>query len=269
MKKNLDVAPPATAKVSTPVWAGREWDIEPTVIHYPESDGQPMGETDFHINAILYLRQALRYFFRQVERVYVAADMLFYYEEGNPAVFKVPDVFVVKGIARHDRRIYKLWEEQIAPCAVFEITSRSTRFEDLGAKRDLYERLGVHEYFLFDPLGEYLSPRLQGFQLIGGYFRPVELSAGGALFSQELGLTLRPEGNFLRLVDSHTGQVLPTLDEALDQLLATTERAQAEAERAQAEIERAQAEAERANAAEAELARLRLELERMRKSRAL
>ncbi len=254
MEKTLGIATPTMAKVSAPVWAGSEWGIEPTVIHYPESDGQPMGETDFHINAILYLRQALRYFFRQVERVYVAADMLFYFEEGNPAAYKVPDVFVVKGIAKHDRRIYKLWEEKVAPCAVFEITSRSSRLEDLGAKRGLYEMLGVREYFVFDPLDEYLSPRLQGFRLVESYYQPMELSPQGTLFSQELGLILQSEGVLLRLVDPNTGEALPTLDEAVDLALAETERAQAEAERA--------------DAAEAELARLRAELRRLRESHA-
>lgn len=73
--------------------------------------------------------------------------MLFYYEQGNIAEFKVPDVFVVKGIAKHDRRVYKLWEEQQAPCVVFEITSRGTRLEDLGTKRALYEMLGVRESY--------------------------------------------------------------------------------------------------------------------------
>ena len=32
----------------------------PTQIHYPERDGKPMGETDVHIDALIYLREALR-----------------------------------------------------------------------------------------------------------------------------------------------------------------------------------------------------------------
>lgn len=234
------------------------------VIHYPESDGQPIGETDFHITVILYLRQALRYIFRRAEQTYVAANMLFYYEEGNPAAFRSPDVFVVKGISRHNRRVYKLWEEQAAPCAIFEITSRSTRLEDLGTKRALYEMLGVQEYFLFDPLDEYLSPHLQGFALVDSYYQPMKLLPDGTLRSQELGVILRPEGNFLRVVDAASGEAVPTLDEAVDQTFIEAERADAEAERAQAEAEHARIEAERADAAEAEVARLQAELARLR-----
>jgi hypothetical protein len=110
--------------------------------------------------------------------------------------------------------------------------------------------LGVHEYFLFDPLGEYLTLQLQGFRLEEGYYQRLELSPEGTLSSQELGLTLRPDGDLLRLVEPETGEALPTLDEAVDLALAETERAQAEAQRA--------------DVAEAELARLRAELERLR-----
>ncbi|WP_423224993.1 Uma2 family endonuclease [Candidatus Amarolinea aalborgensis] len=218
-------------------------------IYYPESDGKPMGETDWHISVIIYLREALRYAFRADEQVYVAADMLFYYVEGKPRIFKVPDVFVVKGIARYDRRIYKLWEEQVAPCVIFEITSRDTRDEDVGAKRVLYEQLGVKEYFLFDPLGEYLQPSLQGFRLEGHFYAPIPLLADGTLVSAELGLILRPDKTMLRLVDPSTRLVIPTATEAMMQ--------------AQVQAQRAQAEAQRADHAEAELAGLRAQLARL------
>jgi len=236
-------------------------------IYYPESDGAPMGETDFHITVILYLRQALRLLFRHAEQIYVAANMFFYYEEGNPAASTAPDVFVVKGIPKHDRRIYKLWEEKVAPCTVFEITSRSSRLEDLGTKRALYEMLGVKEYFLFDPLREYLSPPLQGFELEEGLYRPLPLSAEGTLFSRELNIILKPEGSLLRLVNADTGEALPTLDEAVELAHQEMERARLEAQRAEAEAQRAEAEAQRAEAAEAEAERLRAELERLRRQR--
>ena len=244
----------------------------PAEIDYPESDGKPLGETDFHITVILYLRQALRHFFRRVENIYVAANNLFYYEEGNPRVFVSPDVYVVKGVSGHDRRIYKLWEEGVAPSVVFEITSRSTRREDLGDKRALYEMLGVQEYFLFDPEGDYLKPQLQGFRLLEDFYTPIPHEQDGAVYSEELDLVLRPEEHMLRLFDPETGQALPTLDEAVEEIAAAIERAEAEAQRAQAEAQRAQAEAQRAQAeaqradtAEAEVARLRAELEELRR----
>jgi Uma2 family endonuclease len=234
-------------------------------VYYPESDGKPLGETDWHITAIFYLRQALRLFFRTVENVYVAANNLFYYEEGNPRVFVVPDVYVVKGVSKQNRRIYKLWEEQVAPSVVFEITLRSTRREDLGDKRALYEMLGVQEYFLFDPEGDYLKPQLQGFRLLAEFYTPIPHEQDGSVYSQELGLWLRPEGELLRLLDPATGQILPTLDEAVEEMAEALTQADEARRYAQTEAERAQAEAERADAAERELARLRAELERLQR----
>jgi hypothetical protein len=198
-----------------------------------------MGETDFHIAAILYLRQALRRFLREHVDVYVAADMLLYYEEGDPQAVRAPDVFVVRGVPRHDRRTYLLWEEGVVPCVVFEITSASSRLEDLGTKKALYEMLGVAEYIVFDPLEEYLEPQLQGFRLVEGCYEPMAVNPDGTLDSDQLGVLLRPEGPLLRVVDPATGDGVPTLDEAMD----------------------------RADAAEAEAGRLRAELERLREGR--
>jgi len=217
---------------------------------YPESDGEPMGETDFHIGAIIYLREALRYFLRDDPTAYVAANMLVYYDEGDPHAFKVPDVFVVKGIQPYDRRTYKLWAEQMAPCVVIEITSRSARLEDTGTKRALYEMLGVGEYYLFDPLDEYLRPRFQGLRLVRGRYEPMPLRRDGTLVSEALGAVLRPDDQRLRVVDPATGTVVPTLAEALYL--------------ARVEAERAEVEAAHAHAAEAEAARLRDELDRLR-----
>ena len=206
---------------------------------YPETDGKPMAETDVHIDALIYVREALKDYFREAEDVYVAGNLLLYYEEGNPAASVAPDVFVVKGVPKGERRIYKLWEEGKAPDVVIEITSRGTRLEDLGNKRALYEMLGVTEYFLYDPLGEYLDPPLQGYRLVNGEYQRMKPTAEGALVSQELGLELRLEDGRLRLVDPATGEPLLTPAEAQ----------------------------ERRRAAEAELERLRAELARLREAR--
>jgi Uma2 family endonuclease len=215
-------------------------------IVYPESDGKPMGETGFHIDNSVYLYDALRYYFRLEPKVYVAANMFLYYEEGDPSAVTAPDVFVVKGVNKHKRRTYKLWLEKVPPHVAFEVSSRKTRVEDFGSKRGIFEMLGVQEYFLFDPLEEYLKPPLQGFHLIDGRYQPVPANADGTLYSDELGLVLRPEIEFLRLVDPRTGQALPTMEEAMGLYIAA---------------------AERARAAEAELAGLRAELEKLRHDR--
>ena len=206
-------------------------------IEYPESDGQPLGETDFHITATLLLLQMLRDHFVNDPQVYVASDLMFYYERGNPRAVKAPDIFVVKGVGKHKRRVYKLWEEQVVPCTLFEITSKQTAQADLTTKYELYERLGVSEYFLFDPLDEYLKPGLQGFTLVQGRYQALPLSSEGELISRELGLILRPQGDWLRLVDDYTHQVLLTSAEAI-KLAQRTEQAEAKIVELQQELER-------------------------------
>ncbi|MGH2541761.1 MAG: Uma2 family endonuclease [Ardenticatenaceae bacterium] len=224
-----------------------------TQIEYPESDGKPMAETEAHRQEMTDLIEALAEFFRALPTVYVGGNMLLYYEEGNPRASVAPDVFVVKGVPKHQRRTYQLWREGQPPTVIWEITSRSTRLEDLGNKRVLYAILGVQEYYLFDPLEEYLTPSLQGFELINGEYEHIEPMADGSLLSQALGLSLRRENNRLRLIDAVTGEVLLRPAE-----LAAAHRAEAVARRAA--DARATAEAEARRAAEVELARLRAEL---------
>ena len=115
----------------------------PTPVDYPCSDGQPMAESDFQLEPLVYAITALRTHFHQRKNVYVAGDMFLYHEEGNPRAVVAPDVFVVVGAPVHKRMSYKLWEEPKAPDFVLEVTSRSTREEDQGRKREVYASLGV------------------------------------------------------------------------------------------------------------------------------
>ncbi len=104
---------------------------------YPESDGNPLGETDVHRREILESIAMLQRFFAALADVYVSGNLMFSYEEGNPGAVVSPDVFVVEGVPNRLRHVDQLWEEQRAPAVVIEITSRSTRPEDKGNKRAL------------------------------------------------------------------------------------------------------------------------------------
>ncbi len=240
-------------------------------IEYPESDGKPLGETDTHRREILAIIAMLEHYFAAAADVYVSGNLMFYYEQGNPSAVISPDVFVVKGVPNHERRTYKLWEERRPPVVVFEMTSRSTRLEDKGNKRALYAMLGVREYFMFDPLQEYLKPPLQGFRLLGEEYSAIDQAKDGSLISQELGLRLFRENTFLHLIDIATDQPLlrySELAQARRTAEAAARAAEADARAAEADARaeaQARAEAEaRAQAAEEEVARLRAELARLR-----
>jgi Uma2 family endonuclease len=196
-------------------------------VHYPESDGKPMGETEIHIREIMYLFQALDEHLRNTPDVYVGADMLLYYVEGNPRQVVVPDVFVTLGVPRGQRRIYKLWEEGAPPTLIVEVTSDSTRSEDLSRKKELYQRLGVREYVLYDPLKDYLDPALQGFRLVNGRYQPIPPGPGGTLASEALGATFRIEERGVRVIDTATGKPILSNEEVRSELA----RLQAEVKR--------------------------------------
>jgi hypothetical protein len=197
---------------------------------YPDEDGRFMGDTDFHNHAMTDLRDGLEDHLAD-EQVYVASNLIYYYREGDPKSRRDPDVLVAKKVGKHRRRSYRIWEEKVVPCTLFEIASRRTWRVDLGEKRHLYASLGVKEYIVFDPEGCYIRPVLQGFRTVRGKSMPMKPVADGSLVSKELGLRLVPEGTMLRLIDLETGRPVPT----------RTERAEQERERAQeleAEVER-------------------------------
>ncbi len=191
-----------------------------TSIEYPESDGRPMGETDWHIESTLRLRELLKYRYRG-QNVYVASDLLLYYKEGVPQDYVVPDGFVVLDCSQHRRRIFQTWKEQRVPNVVFEFTSKSTCRSDQVFKPRIYAEIGVPEYFLYDPQAEYLNPCLQGYRLAGeGSYVRIDFNADGRLECQQLGLTLEPASDgVLILRDALSGNALLTEAEDLAQEL--------------------------------------------------
>ncbi len=216
-----------------------------TSIEYPESDGRPMGETDWHIEWTLRLRELLKHRYRG-QNVYVASDLLVYYNEGVLQDYVVPDGFVVLDCSAQRRRIFQTWKEQRVPNVVFEFTSKSTRRTDEVFKPRIYAEIGVAEYFLYDPVtpqkrgqapiakwpagccallvpdpfsaqDEYLKPCLQGYRLVGeGTYVRIDFNAHGQLESLQLGVTLEVavDGELV-LRDTVTGQALLTEAESL------------------------------------------------------
>jgi len=225
-----------------------------------------MAESNPHISHVINTREILRHRFRAEKMVSVDANMLLFFQKGFPKRRVAPDVFVVWGVPQKRRRSFKLWIEGQAPQVIFEFTSRETPDEDLGTKRAIYARLGVEEYYLFDPYGEYLRPPLRGYQLAGEeyFIRAVDVLlpptfngkngngslTGWRLMSERLQLELWALSTgevdmpyMLRFHDPATGKWLPDPGQAM--------------------VERELFE-KKAAEAEAEVARLKAELEKLR-----
>lgn len=212
---------------------------------YPTTDGQPMAETDLHREVLFEVLARLSAWFASRQDVYVSGNMMVYYEEGEPRTHLAPDCYVVFGIPKGQRDVYKTWVEGKFPDIVFELTSKSTQKEDMKRKRWIYEHVWrVKEYYLFDPRGEYLEPNLLGYCRTRGKFVPMPIEKN-AIESPGLGLRLVAEGSHLRFFDPSTGrEVLPV------------------------DAEHARQAEERAKAAESEVARLQAELDAIRQRKA-
>ena len=188
----------------------------------PCSDGRPMAESDEHCRAILSVRLPLEVRFRESADTYVSGDLLLYYDRNDRRKCVAPDVLVARGVAKRMRRSYVLWEEGKVPDCVVEVSTPDSRKQDRGWKRELYRRLGVREYFLFDPVYEDRRDdgRLQGYRLWEE--QSVAMGPGGSagsageLKSEVLGVSLRPEGKRLRLRDLRNGEALLDHDEMED-----------------------------------------------------
>jgi Uma2 family endonuclease len=230
-------------------------------IHYPSSDGKPMAESGVHVQAIMEIWTSVDQLYEGRDHVAREADMFLYYEEGNPRARKTPDVMVIPGAARDPlRRSFRIWAEGVVPAVIFEVTSKKTRKIDWTVKKRLYRRLGVKEYFLFDPLHDYQRRQLMGFRLVGRRYVAMNREEDGSLRSEVMGVRMYAEGHLLRFVRLDTNERLPFRSELTARVTDARSRAAREERRAQQEQRRADQERRRADAAEQELARLRSQL---------
>ncbi len=221
-------------------------------IYYPESDGNPMAETDAQFTPLTETVHALQQRYRDRDDVYVSGDLLVYYRMNDNTVRLAPDVFVVFGIDDHLRSSYIIWrEEGKAPDFVLEIASPGTFVRDMTEKRALYAALGVTEYWRFDPTGQLFTPALVGERLTEeGEYESIEIGAGddgilrGYSAVLELDVCQRPDGD-LRLFDPETQTWLSYLAEEV----AARQAAEAERDEAQAARDEAQAARDEAQAA--------------------
>ncbi len=177
-----------------------------------------------------------------------------------------PDIAVFFNVKRHiDWNIFDVAAEGARPVLVLEVTSRSTRKNDLGAKVEFYHRAKVPLYVIADAVGRGAKRRIKliGYQYERKTYKPILPGEDGRIYLEPvrlwLGITRDRQAGFLRLAcfDPDTGVELGDYT-AVSQALVEA-RALAEAEHRRAEAE-AQARAE----AEARIRELEAELKRSR-----
>ncbi|NJR38828.1 MAG: Uma2 family endonuclease [Leptolyngbyaceae cyanobacterium CSU_1_4] len=201
-------------------------------IFYPCSDGEPVAESYAHLYALMVTLEVLRQYLL-AHQATVLGNQFLYYAQGFPRLRVAPDVMVIFNVPPGGRDSYKTWEEGAVPSVVFEMTSKSTKNQDMGAKKTLYEGLGVQEYWLFDPRGEWIKEQLRGYRLHDEEYQLITDSR-----STPLQLRLQVEGQLIGFYREDTGEKLLIPQELADAL------SQEKAARQQAEAARQQAEAE-------------------------
>ena len=196
--------------------------------------------------------------------VFISGSVFISYDatDGNQRV--KPDLFIAFDVdnagIRENLPNFWIWEIGKAPDFVMEVASPSTATNDLGWKRELYQRLEVQEYWRFDPTGGRIYGKpIAGERLVNGQYEeyPSEYGVDGSVRSHTelLDVVFHWNGEEFDVLDPATGL---TIDRRVD---AEARAIVAEAALNIEQAARSQAEA-RANAAEAELARLREQLRR-------
>ena len=217
-------------------------------VHYPDSDGHFLPPTPLQARAVMNVRFALMHHFAHVDNVVLEGDMFMYYEEGNPAASISPDVYVVLDHDLGGRGVYKFWEEGKSLDFALDVISPSSDMRDSEDTRALYERLGIGEYFLFQPDPSRRGRRLVAHRLRNQSYEEVPAESGGAVCSTALGVSFRVEGKNLRLHSLATGHDYVWIEENSRSITAIGEqtqaiRAETEAIRAENQVLRARADA--------------------------
>ncbi len=189
-------------------------------IFYPDSDDEPMAESDLQRRALIDISEALIQHYSDRGDVYVSADIFVYYEMNNANRSVAPDVLVTFGVENRERLSYFVWREGKAPDFVLEIASPNTWRRDATVKRDIYAALGVTEYWRFDPNRGQIARRV----LVGerlnesGEYEPITVSeaeGGLAAYSAVLGLDFYVQDRNLRMYDPLSQAWLRTFREEI------------------------------------------------------
>jgi Uma2 family endonuclease len=213
-------------------------------IFYPSSDGEPLAESYDHLYVIMTTLAMLLAHLKG-QQATVLADQFLYYAQGFPRLRVAPDVMVIFNVEPGGRDNYKIWEEGQVPSVIFEMTSPGTRSKDDVEKKDLYQGLGVTEYWQFDPRGEWIPDKLRGYRLQGDE-EPAYVPITDNL-SQVLQLRLVVEDKIIAFYRLDDGvRLLPleelniALEQQIEQTAAAAQRAESESQRADRAIQKTQ-----------------------------
>ena len=166
-------------------------------IDLPYDDGEPL-ESNWHRLQINVLGDALHQHWQDRADFFAGGNMFVYYslEQARTRDYKGPDFFVVTGVdGSRSRHSWIVWQEGGRyPEVIVELLSPTTMAQDLGPKKELYERVfRTSEYFCVNPD----DWSLRGWHLANRHYVALQPDARGWLWSDTLQLWLGlQEGRF-------------------------------------------------------------------------
>jgi Uma2 family endonuclease len=209
-------------------------------IIYPCSDGQPMADSTIQYKLIVTIKEGCELLLKDDPNVFIAADLLWYPVEGRTDISQAPDVMVVFGRPKGDRRSYlQFREDNIPPQVVFEIRSFSDSQIKMNKKCSFYNRYGVEEYYLYDPQ----QNELTGWQRIEGMLEVIEPMEGW--ISPRLGVRFELGSEGLEIYRPD-GEKFLSYSEINAERLLERRRAEQEFQRAEEASQRAEQASQRA-----------------------
>ncbi len=186
-----------------------------------QEDGRRLSQNLYHDATASHMRHFIAQhcnWLKTFENL-VAEDGFIVYSDEGRTVTIAPDVMLAKGPATPVRDgsplpvikaphadSYKLADEGRPPDFVLEVVSPKNTAADLRDKKAKYLKIGIPEYFVFNPRARGADPPLKRYRLQPGGKAWEEKTSRSGLCSKELGTKILVNGQALELIDPETGQ---------------------------------------------------------------
>jgi Uma2 family endonuclease len=213
-------------------------------VMYEDEGQEEMGDSEIHSITLAILYMALRAHLARRPEYRIFTDLNLYYHRADHWAYVSPDVMVVSPTRAFAGPLtsYRIGEDGPAPILVIEVLSRrSFQQQDLSNKPIIYADLGVAEYILVDPTGEFLPQKLQIRHLEPDRtWANTQDGDGGVTSDLGFRLIIEPDGH-VRVIDSKTKKRYlrpPEAQADVDALRKTSEAQQERIRELEAELSR-------------------------------
>ena len=204
----------ATTKTITNAWVNK---VLPDIFY---EEPEPVEDGVLQELPLMRIINLLWELYKDRPDVFMSGMVFVSYDAADGNARVAPDFFIAFDVPNESIRRnlpnFWIWEIGKVPDFALEVASPSTASNDLGRKRELYERLGIEEYWRFDPTGgDLYGQPLAGERLVDGKYQPYELhtEAEGSVrgYSQLLGLDFYWDGDEFDVLDPVTGRTVDRL----------------------------------------------------------